>query len=97
MYSPFVFSFPSSAVAWCGKLNAIACASETCARIPRLVVSRAFILVDCYMRESCISYLVVADVINIIAAVSCYTGSCKFPGISVNFSLVQVSCQSLSM
>ena len=24
-----------SAVAWCGKLNAIACASETCARIPR--------------------------------------------------------------
>lgn len=25
-----------SAVAWCGKLNAIACASETCARIPRL-------------------------------------------------------------
>jgi hypothetical protein len=25
----------SSAVAWCGKLNAIACASETCARIPR--------------------------------------------------------------
>lgn len=27
----------SSAVAWCGKLNAIACASETCARIPRSV------------------------------------------------------------
>ena len=26
-----------SAVAWCGKLNAIACASETCARIPRSV------------------------------------------------------------
>jgi hypothetical protein len=25
----------SSGVAWCGKLNAIACASETCARIPR--------------------------------------------------------------
>lgn len=25
-----------SAVAWCGKLNAIACASETCAGIPRL-------------------------------------------------------------
>ncbi|KAE9461848.1 hypothetical protein C3L33_06244, partial [Rhododendron williamsianum] len=24
-----------SAVAWCGKLNAVACASETCARIPR--------------------------------------------------------------
>ncbi|KAK9267526.1 hypothetical protein L1049_009954 [Liquidambar formosana] len=28
-----------SAVAWCGKLNAIACASETCARIPRMVDS----------------------------------------------------------
>lgn len=28
--------FPS-AVSWCAKLNAIACAAETCARIPRLV------------------------------------------------------------
>nr|CAB3494293.1 unnamed protein product [Digitaria exilis] len=27
-------AFCCSAVAWCGKLNAIACASETCARIP---------------------------------------------------------------
>ncbi|KAF3623927.1 Mediator of RNA polymerase II transcription subunit 16 [Capsicum annuum] len=27
-------SKPAPAVAWCGKLNAIACASETCARIP---------------------------------------------------------------
>ncbi|KAJ0893573.1 hypothetical protein HanPSC8_Chr09g0379251 [Helianthus annuus] len=24
-----------SVVAWCGKLNAIVCASETCARIPK--------------------------------------------------------------
>jgi hypothetical protein len=35
----------SSAVAWCGKLNAIACASETCARIPRLVYFHFFALV----------------------------------------------------
>ncbi|CAJ1936440.1 unnamed protein product [Sphenostylis stenocarpa] len=27
-----------SAVSWCGKLNAIACAAETCARIPRFLV-----------------------------------------------------------
>ncbi|KAL2344019.1 hypothetical protein Fmac_005304 [Flemingia macrophylla] len=26
-----------SAVSWCGKLNAIACAAETCARIPRFL------------------------------------------------------------
>ncbi|PHU26472.1 Mediator of RNA polymerase II transcription subunit 16 [Capsicum chinense] len=31
---PLSPSLPSIAVAWCGKLNAIACASETCARIP---------------------------------------------------------------
>lgn len=31
-----------SAVAWCGKLNAIACASETCARIPRFDFSSRF-------------------------------------------------------
>ncbi|KAG6487860.1 hypothetical protein ZIOFF_056598 [Zingiber officinale] len=28
-----------SAVAWCGKLNAIACASETCARIPSIEIT----------------------------------------------------------
>lgn len=33
--SSFLLLFYVSAVAWCGKLNAIACASETCARIPR--------------------------------------------------------------
>ncbi|XP_027186072.1 mediator of RNA polymerase II transcription subunit 16-like isoform X2 [Cicer arietinum] len=31
-----------SAVSWCGKLNAIACASETCARIPRSTVNPPF-------------------------------------------------------
>lgn len=36
MLSHFFVCF-DSAVAWCGKLNAIACASETCARIPRSV------------------------------------------------------------
>ncbi|OMO65122.1 hypothetical protein COLO4_31495 [Corchorus olitorius] len=30
------------AVAWCGKLNAIACASETCARIPSSNVNPPF-------------------------------------------------------
>ena len=33
-----------SAVAWCAKLNAIACATETCARIPRFVVCVSFYL-----------------------------------------------------
>lgn len=31
-----------SAVAWCGKLNAIACASETCARIPSSTANAPF-------------------------------------------------------
>lgn len=31
-----------SAVAWCGKLNAIACASETCARIPSSTANTPF-------------------------------------------------------
>ncbi|MFS7912695.1 hypothetical protein Hanom_Chr02g00132921 [Helianthus anomalus] len=36
---PFCYN---SAVAWCGKLNAISCASETCARIPRYVALFCF-------------------------------------------------------
>ncbi|PKA60149.1 Mediator of RNA polymerase II transcription subunit 16 [Apostasia shenzhenica] len=38
----FLFLFCGSAVAWCGKLNVIACASETCARIPSSNVSPPF-------------------------------------------------------
>ncbi|XP_020203716.1 proteasome subunit alpha type-6 isoform X1 [Cajanus cajan] len=34
---PNLIFFPS-VVSWCGKLNAIACASETCARIPSFFI-----------------------------------------------------------
>ncbi|CAL5346024.1 unnamed protein product [Camellia sinensis] len=37
-----------SSVAWCGKLNAIACASETCARIPR--ATNGVFSVQCHSR-----------------------------------------------
>ncbi|KAE9591747.1 putative WD40/YVTN repeat-like-containing domain-containing protein [Lupinus albus] len=54
-----------SAVSWCGKLNAIACASETCARIPSSTTNPPFwIPIHIVIPErptECASFNVIAD------------------------------------
>ncbi|XP_042422387.1 mediator of RNA polymerase II transcription subunit 16-like [Zingiber officinale] len=54
-----------SAVAWCGKLNAIACASETCARIPSSITNPPFWIpihiVNAERPTECVVFNVKAD------------------------------------